>query len=162
MAGDHQGEGYYDGSILWGGGSVVPVSGVFFQDDMLFVMRTREVKRKDAADQHVRTHQFTELIAARVDGDVLSLEQTNPRDNGEGMSQATFTGKRIPPLPPRPDLSKVKYGEPVPLFNGQDLTGWRLLEAGGGQWLECEGRCAHQPARAAGRETAQELRQSPD
>jgi len=36
-------------------------------------------------------------------------------------------GKRLPPLPPRPDLSKVKFGEPIQLFNGVDLTGWKLV-----------------------------------
>ena len=36
-------------------------------------------------------------------------------------------GKRLPPLPPRPDLSKVKFGEPIQLFNGVDLTGWKLI-----------------------------------
>lgn len=28
-------DGWYDGSILWGGGSVVPVSSVFFVEDAL-------------------------------------------------------------------------------------------------------------------------------
>ena len=37
-----------------------------------------------------------------------------------------FTGKSIPPMPPAPDLSKVKFGKPITLFNGKDLTGWRL------------------------------------
>jgi len=38
-----------------------------------------------------------------------------------------FTGRRIPTLPPAPDLSRIKYNEPVMLFNGQDLTGWTLI-----------------------------------
>ena len=29
-------------------------------------------------------------------------------------------------MPPRPDLAKVKFGKPVTLFNGKDLTGWKL------------------------------------
>jgi hypothetical protein len=120
--------GFYDGRILWGGGSVVPVSSVFLEEEILFVTRTRDVKRQDASGKTIRTQQFTELITARLQGDTLSLEQTNPRDNGQGMSQATFTGRRIPPLPPRPDLGKVKYGAPILLFNGRDLTGWRLVE----------------------------------
>lgn len=39
-----------------------------------------------------------------------------------------FTGKRFPPMPKRPDLSKVRFGHPIPLFNGKDLTGWRLYD----------------------------------
>ena len=41
-----------------------------------------------------------------------------------------FTGKRIPPMPGSPpDLSKVRFGLPVLLFNGKDLAGWRPHEA---------------------------------
>ena len=29
-------------------------------------------------------------------------------------------------MPATPDLSKVKFGNPITLFNGKDLTGWRL------------------------------------
>ena len=42
-------DGYYDASILWGGGSVVPVDSVFFADsDTLIVTRISEVKRNPA------------------------------------------------------------------------------------------------------------------
>lgn len=41
-----------------------------------------------------------------------------------------FTGKRIPPMPQSPpDLSKVRFGLPILLFNGKDLGGWRPHEA---------------------------------
>ena len=59
--------GYYDASILWGGGSVVPVSSVVFVDDEMYVTRVREVKRRDAADKFVRVQQFTEALIARVE-----------------------------------------------------------------------------------------------
>jgi hypothetical protein len=29
-------------------------------------------------------------------------------------------------MPPRPDLSKVQFGKPIQLFNGDDLSGWQL------------------------------------
>ena len=121
--------GYYDASILWGGGSVVPVSSVFFTDNQMWVMRVRDVRRKDASGKVVRTQQFTEAIIARVDGDQLSLTRVNPRDNGEGLSTEEFTGKRIPELPPKPDLAKAKYGAPITLFDGKTLTGWQLTLA---------------------------------
>jgi len=122
-------KGYYDGSILWGGGSVLPVSGVVINDDTLYVMRTRDVERKDAAGKVVRTQQFTEAIVARLEtNDALKLTRLNPRNNGAGLDSAEFTGQRIPALPPRPDLAKVKFGEPIALFNGRDLTGWKVKE----------------------------------
>jgi len=144
--------GWYDGSILWGGGSVVPVSSVFFTDEALNVTRTREVKRKDASGKVVRTQQFTELISARVDGDTLSLMHFNPRENGNGMSQAEFSGKRIPPLPPRPDLSKVRFGDPIPLLNGKDLAGWRLVESGAANgWSVQNGVLVNRPDKNSGK-----------
>ena len=122
-------KGYYDGSILWGGGSVVPVSSVVLADDTLIVTRTRNVERKDAAGKVVRTQQFTEAITAKLDGpDRLALTQLNPRANGTGYDSAPFAGQRSQPLPPRPDLAKVKFGEPVALFNGKDLSGWKAKE----------------------------------
>lgn len=45
---------------------------------------------------------------------------------GSAPERFPFTAKAIPPMPPPPDLSRVKWGEPVTLFNGKDLAGWRL------------------------------------
>ena len=41
-------------------------------------------------------------------------------------NRITFTGKKYPPMPSKPDLSKVRFGKPKPLFNGKDLAGWVL------------------------------------
>ena len=40
--------------------------------------------------------------------------------------RVSFTGKKFPPMPPKPDLSKVRFGHPRALFNGMDLSGWEL------------------------------------
>ncbi|MBI5772084.1 MAG: DUF1080 domain-containing protein [Verrucomicrobia bacterium] len=122
-------KGYYDGALLWGGGSVLPVSSVVISDDTLIVTRTRNVERKDAAGKVVRTQQFTETITAKLEGnDTLRLTQLNPRNNGAGLDSAEFSGKRSLPLPPRPALAKVKFGEPIALLNGKDLAGWTRKE----------------------------------
>jgi len=144
--------GWYDGSILWGGGSVLPVASVNFHDDRLHVTRVREVKRKDASGKVVRTQQFTELLAGSVDGDSLELVQFNPREDGSGLDQARFSGKRIPALPPKPDLAKVKYAAPIPLFNGKDLSGWRLVEpkAANG-WSVESGNLVNRPDKSTGK-----------
>ncbi len=44
---------------------------------------------------------------------------------GGAETRDPFTGKAIPPMPPAPDLSRIKWGRPIVLFNGRDLTGWR-------------------------------------
>ena len=55
-----------------------------------------------------------------LDGIII---QRSPDGSAEGEE---FTGKKIPPMPASaPDLSKVRFGQPVSLFNGKDLTGWR-------------------------------------
>lgn len=124
-----QERGYLDGSILWGGGSVLPVSSVTIADGVLTVTRVRDVDRKDAAGKVVRKQQLTETITATVDGDALKLFRVDPRPNGTGFNRAEFSGVRIPALPQRPNLAKVKFGAPVTLFNGKDLAGWTPKEA---------------------------------
>jgi hypothetical protein len=122
-------KGYFDGSILWAGGSVLPVSSVVISEDTLFVTRTSDVQRKDASGKVVRTQQFTEAITAKLgEGDTLNFTRLAPRANSSGYDGAQFIGKRIPALPAAPDLKKVKFGEPIALFNGKDLAGWKPKE----------------------------------
>ena len=120
--------GYLDGSILWGGGSVNPLDSVYIDGDTLYVTRLHEVKRKDAEGEVILTQTFTETITATVSGDEMKLTRLRPRNNGQGVQQESFTGVRIPALPPRPDLSMAKRGEPIELFNGKNLDGWRLTD----------------------------------
>jgi len=121
-----QENGYLDASILWGGGSVLPVDSVFTTDDSLWVIRLQKVERKDATGKVVRTQTFPEAIMARVEGDTLLLTQIQPHTNGIGYEERQFTGKRIPSLPAKPDLSKVTFGKPIVLFDGTSLDAWKL------------------------------------
>ena len=63
--------------------------------------------------------------SANVDGDILKLSMS-PMVSGELSALLMFSGKRIPPLPPKPDLSTIEFGKPIELFNGRNLDGWRL------------------------------------
>ena len=108
-------------SILWGGGSVVPVSRARIKGDILILERDHRRKRSDG-----KVYEYTETIIVELSGDELTLTQIMPRRDGKGDRRSEFTGKRIPPLPPKPDLSKVKYGKPIQLFNGKNLDGWKL------------------------------------
>lgn len=143
---------WYDGSILWGTGSVVPVSSVFFNDGTVNITRTREVKRKDAAGAVVRTQQFTELLTGQIDGDSIQLVRLNPNDDGQSVTREEFSGHRIPPLPPKPDLAKVRFGAPVPLFNGKDLGGWRLVNPqDASAWSVQDGKLVNRPDKSTGK-----------
>jgi hypothetical protein len=115
-------DGKLQASVLWGGGSVVPVTSVKIEGDKLVVTRISKPKDKEGK---VKT--ITETITATVDGNAMKLTTVKRDEAGKESGKADFTGKRIPALPARPDLAKLKFGEPVSLFNGKDLTGWRLL-----------------------------------
>jgi hypothetical protein len=123
-----QEKGWYDAGILWGGGSVEPASSVVFDRDAIYVSRTRQVQRKDENGKVVRTQQITDLITGKVDGDQINLAFIHQNDNGEGITREEFSGKRIPAVPPAPDLSNIKFGDPIKLFNDTDLSGWKLTD----------------------------------
>jgi hypothetical protein len=119
--------GQLKASLLWGGGSVVPLSSAKLEGDRLVLTRKNSSQRKDENGKNV-TVVTTETITASLDGDALKLTTIKPRQNGQGEDKANFAGRREPPMPPAPDLTQVKFGEPIQLFNGKDLTGWRLTD----------------------------------
>ncbi|WP_372721191.1 DUF1080 domain-containing protein [Novipirellula sp.] len=59
------------------------------------------------------------------------LEGVLERQLADGTSQRdAFTGTRVPPMPAlAPDLSKVRFGHPIMIFNGKDMSGWRTHES---------------------------------
>ena len=118
-------EGQLKASLLWGGGSVVPLDSAKLQTDRLFLTRRSSSQRKDESGKNI-TVVTMETIIATVNGDDLKLTSVKPHQTGQGQEKADFTGRREPPMPPAPDLSQVKFGEPIQLFNGKDLTGWQL------------------------------------
>lgn len=111
-----------EASLLWGGGSVKPVATVKVHDDRLVLTRVQVLRGGANKGQ-----KLTETITAIRKGDALELTTEKTLPNGKKVARAEFAGKRTPPLPPRPDLSQVKFGNPIVLFNGQDLTGWESL-----------------------------------
>jgi hypothetical protein len=124
-------DGGFSSSVLWGGGSVVPTTSTKVEGDTLIV--TREQKNKEGKVT-------TETITAKAEGDVLKLSTSKKNAEGKTMGQpAEFAGKRIPAIPAKPDLSKVKFGAPIQLLNGKDLTGWRLVKEADNGWSVVDG-----------------------
>ncbi|MBI0398377.1 3-keto-disaccharide hydrolase [Cyclobacterium marinum] len=114
-------QGFLDAELLWIGGSVLPVSHVYLaNENTLVVTRTNQSKKTDH-----RTHTITHTLRIEKNGDELKGTMSGPRRDSEYI--ANFTGKRMPEMPAKPDLSKVKYGKPIALFNGKDLSGWVLM-----------------------------------
>jgi hypothetical protein len=120
IPGDHAGwlgvsddKGALSVSLLWGGGSVLPMKDAKIEGDTLVVIRGQD------------------RLAFKAEGDELHGTLTKVAVAGKAtpaIAQA-FTGKRTPPPGAAPDLANVKFGEPVALFNGKDLEGWRLVDA---------------------------------
>lgn len=144
--------GFLDASLLWGGGSVLPVDNVYRDGEMLVITRTRKVPRKDAAGTVIREQLFTETIRAKVSGDTLALTFAQPQEDGSGEKVSDFSGKRIPPVPPAPDLTKVKYGKAIKLFNGKNLSGWELTNpASTNGWSAQKGLLVNNPVQEEGK-----------
>jgi hypothetical protein len=143
---------YLDGSILWGGGSVVPLESVYVVDDTLSVTRIDEVERKDKDGKVVAKQRFTETITAKLNGpNSLNLTQSKPEIDGYGIIVREFTGQRIPDLSEAPNLKKVKFGDPIQLFNGKDLTGWTLTNSSSKNgWTAKDGVLVNEAPRQGG------------
>ncbi len=114
-------------SMLWGWGSVFPLDTAKMEGNDLVLTRKQTVERKNAEGKRVKTS-ITETITCSVDGDTIKLTSAKPKENGEGEEKSEFSGKREPPMPPAPNLKAVRYQKPIRLFNGQDLSGWRLTD----------------------------------
>lgn len=119
----HEEQGFLDAELLWIGGSVLPVGNVYLADEnTLVVTRTHEVeKSKD------RKHTVTYTLRITKNGDKITGTLKGPSRDGKSETSQNFKGKRLPLVGPAPDLSKIKYGKEIKLFNGKDLSGWRII-----------------------------------
>ncbi len=121
--GVNEDKGFLDADLLWQGGSVEPVASVYFKDEhTLVVTRSREVRRDDS-----RRHVVAQTFTFERTGDKLTGTLVTPTRDGMNNTIRKFSGWRLADPGPAPDLSKVKFGAPIKLFNGKDLTGWRLI-----------------------------------
>lgn len=120
-----QKENAVEGSILWGGGSIKPLDSVSIDGDQIRMTRILRTRTK-GADGKEEWKEVTETLEGTLSGDSMKLVQVTPQVDGGAVKRADFSAKRLSPLPPKPDLSSLQYGEPVHLFNGKDLAGWKL------------------------------------
>ncbi len=106
-------DGLLTGRFVGRFGSARPIEKVAFENGQLNFSLPAQYEKSKADMVFVAT-----LSPA---GDKL----TGTTKSEEG-SELTWVGVRAPALP-RP--KKVKWGAPMELFNGKDLTGWRLKES---------------------------------
>jgi hypothetical protein len=144
---------YLDGDILWGGGSVVPVSAMFLEKGyVLVVQRANDVVRtRDENNNPLKKNVVTSWLEIVKNGDKIDGILLSPRRNGLSVDTSTFTGTKLPPPPPAPDLTKVKFGTPLNLFDGKDLAGWKLInEKQKNGWSVVDGVMVNDPVQTEG------------
>lgn len=123
----HDRYGFLDADLLWRGGSVVPVANVYFKDDKnLVVTRTREFTMEVPGDKE-RKHVVTLTFNFKRNGDKLKGELTQPARDGMSIETVKFEGWKLPDPGPAPEMSEIEYGDPIQLFNGENLLGWELV-----------------------------------
>lgn len=141
---------WFDGSVLWIGGSVLPFDHVYFDGDTIYATRTRPIERKsgDVSKKQI----VTDVITANVSGDQITGSRLSPKGDARGIDETQFTGKRVAPPGPKPDLKKVKFGKAIVLFNGKDLTGWTLTSANATNgWSAQDGVLVNTPKKEPGK-----------
>lgn len=85
------------------------------------VKRKRKKKNNQA--------QVTTVIEAGLKNEKLNGLITKVDNEGNKLENDPFTGVAVSPMPKSaPNLSKVRFGQPISLFNGKDLTGWKPYE----------------------------------
>jgi len=124
-------DGKLSSSLLWGGGSPFSPNATAVQDGKLVLTRIHKPKRD--GQEIIQT----ETITAVADGDKLSLVTRTCEADGKEIRRAEFAGKRIPALPPKPDLAKLKFGTPVKLVDAgmTSLDGvWEVMSNAFNGW----------------------------
>ena len=121
-------QGYLDADMMWVGGSVVPVGHIYMANDKTLVV-TRTFDRTIGKDAKGNDRKHTMAFIARMKriGDRITGQMVGPDWNGGDERSTAFIGIRLPDVPNKPDLTNLNFGRPITLFNGRDLTGWRII-----------------------------------
>jgi len=114
-------EGEWNGQ-LWTVGEPKAIKGLRYADGKLSFSRALRIGPPEYPGGPYTGEREMLDLEASLKGDDIRVVMKIP--DGKPF---VHDGKRLPPLPPKPDLSKVKFGKPIRLFNGVDLTGWKLI-----------------------------------
>jgi len=110
---------------MWEIGGVEPIKQAALEGEVLVMERPHDRWYMTAKGMR-RDILGTDTLRATVQGDAMTIELTRALKDGTRLPVQTMRGKRQAPLPPRPDLATLRFAEPIALFDGQSLSGWRL------------------------------------
>jgi len=114
-------EGEWNGQ-LWTVGEPKAIKDLRYADGKLAFKRALRIGPPEYPGGPYTGEREMRDLEATVQGDDIRVVM-----NVSGGQDFVHLCKRLPPLTPKPDLSKVKFGQPIRLFNGVDLTGWKLI-----------------------------------
>lgn len=114
-----------DVKMMWEIGGVEPVTKAAFDNNALVIERPYEHWYMTAKGMR-RDILGTDTLRATLDGDTMAMTLNRVLKDGTVRPEQTMGGKRQAPMPPRPDLSKLRFANGIKLFNGKDLDGWKL------------------------------------
>lgn len=118
-------DGHLSVEFLWSVGNARPIREAKIVDGELTFLRRTNWKSLGKPNLSRSMTEFR----ARATGDEMQLRFRRVADEQNAASEwKSLKGHRIPPPPGKPDLAKVKFAEPVELFNGKDLSGWVLSD----------------------------------
>jgi len=119
----HEADGETKGELLWSVGSAKPVKDLSLSEEGLeFSRRLQWKPYGNAEDVQVIEAPFV----GQMKGETLELTvQQYPKDKPKAVTSYVIKGKKMPPMPEAPDLSKVKFGEPIDLLK-DGMSGWEL------------------------------------
>lgn len=114
-------EGEWSGQ-LWTVGEPIAIKGLRYANGKLTFQRALRIGPPEYPGGPFTGEREMLDLEASAQGDEIRVEM-----KVSGGQDFVHFGKRLPPLPPKPDLSKLKFGKPIELFNGVDLSGWKLI-----------------------------------
>jgi len=115
-----------EAELLWSIGQPRPVENARIDDGVLSFLSDRSWQPHGDPEQARRiTGPFRGEIE---EGTLVLTVDQQPKDGGRPET-LRLRGTKMPPIPPAPDLGEVEFGERVELFNGEDLSGWKLHRA---------------------------------
>ena len=115
------------GWIMWEIGGVDKIEDIRIEEDALVVIRpcfrwymtTRGMRRDKLG---------TDTLRAKVSGDIMTVALERVLHDGTVLPRQMMTGRRSKPLPPAPDLDSLRFADPIALFDGRTMNGWRLTD----------------------------------
>lgn len=110
---------------LWMVGAPKPLTDVSISGNTLSFTHRRALGKPEYVGGPPTGAKISCKHNADVQGDTLFIVMDQLLTDGS-IKKVKFRGKRIPPLPPQPDMDNLIFGKAIELFNGSDLEGWRL------------------------------------